>query len=320
MSFLSVTPDQIESAAQDLAGIRSALSESSTAAVAPTTRVVAAAEDEVSTAIASIFGAYGRQYQVLSTQATSFHDEFVNLMNAGSGAYISTEVANAENNLLNAVQAPVQGLLGHPSTLTPGRLAAALQAAEPELAKGESELILAGRTALSGIAELQPAVVDLVHAGEAFVAAGTDALTGLTDLEKSAAELVQGVDDIVMAGGSAASGLGLLGSAVAELLNPATIALAVPSALSGLGLLGTAAVELVRGVHDLALAGQDAVAGITALQSASTEFAQGVSDVMLAEQAAAPGLAALQSADAEFVQGVGDVKMAADAAAAALGF
>ena len=113
MSFLGVTPEQIESAAQDLAGIRSALSESSAAAAAPTTVVVAAAEDEVSTAIASMFGDFGRRYQVLNAQATAFHDEFVNLLNAGAGAYISTEVANAKNNLLNAVNAPVQELLGH---------------------------------------------------------------------------------------------------------------------------------------------------------------------------------------------------------------
>jgi hypothetical protein len=312
MSFLSVTPDQIESAAQDLAGIRSALSESSTAAVAPTTRVVAAAEDEVSTAIASIFGAYGRQYQVLSTQATSFHDEFVNLLNAGAGAYISTEVANARSNLLNAVNAPARELLGA------GKLAAALQAAEPELAKAESEFTMAGQTALAGLAQLQPAVADLVHAGAAFVAAGTDAVAGLTSLESAATELAQGVGDIAAAAGSAASGLGLLGTAVGELLNPATIALAIPSAVGGIGLLGTAAVEFAQGVHELTLVGPDAVAGVTALQRASAEFAQGVEYVTMAEQVAAPGLATLQTAGAEFAQGIDDVQMAADAAAAVL--
>ena len=312
MSFLSVTPDQIESAAQDLAGIRSALSESSTAAVAPTTRVVAAAEDEVSTAIASIFGAYGRQYQVLSTQATSFHDEFVNLLNAGAGAYISTEVANARSNLLNAVNAPARELLGA------GKLAAALQAAEPELAKAESEFTMAGQTALAGLAQLQPAVADLVHAGAAFVVAGTDAVAGLTSLESAATELAQGVGDIAAAAGSAASGLGLLGTAVGELLNPATIALAIPSAVGGIGLLGTAAVEFAQGVHELTLVGPDAVAGVTALERASAEFAQGVEYVTMAEQVAAPGLATLQTAGAEFAQGIDDVQTAADAAAAVL--
>lgn len=87
MQFLSVIPEQVESAAQDLAGIRSALSASYAAAAGPTTAVVSAAEDEVSTAIASIFGAYGRQCQVLSAQASAFHDEFVNLLKTGATAY-----------------------------------------------------------------------------------------------------------------------------------------------------------------------------------------------------------------------------------------
>jgi len=319
MSFATVVPEFVGQAAADLEGIGSALSSANAAAAAPTTGVIAPGADEVSLAITALLGTHARQYQALSAQAATFHSQFVSMLNAGAGSYVGTEVANAKNNLLSAVNAPVQELLGHPSTVTAGRLAAALEAAEPELAKGGSELTLAGRTALAGLAELQPAVANLVHAGGAFISAGTDAVAGLTELESSAAELVQGVDDFVMAGGSAASGLGLLGSAVGELFNPATIALAVPSALRGLGLLGTAAVELASGVHDLTLVGQDAVVGIAALQSASAEFAQGVSDVMLAGQDAATGLAALQSAGAELVQSVSDVKMAADAAAAALG-
>jgi PE family len=320
MSFVTVAPEFVGQAAADLEGIGSALRSANAAATTPTTGVIAPGADEVSLAITALLATHARQYQALSAQAATFHSQFVSMLNAGAGSYVGTEVANAKNNLLNAVNAPVQELLGHPSAVTAGRLAAALEAAEPELANGESELIMAGRTALAGVAELQPAVANLVHAGGAFISAGTDAVAGLTDLESSAAQLVQGVDDFVMAGGSAASGLGLLGSAVGELFNPATIALAVPSALRGLDLLGTAAVELASGVHDLTLVGQDAVAGIAALQSASAEFAQGVSDAMLAGQDAATGLAALQSAGAEFVQSVSDVKMAADAAAAALGF
>lgn len=115
MQFLSVIPEQVESAAQDLAGIRSALSASYAAAAGPTTAVVSAAEDEVSTAIASIFGAYGRQCQVLSAQASAFHDEFVNLLKTGATAYRNTEFANAQSNVLNAVNAPARSLLGHPS-------------------------------------------------------------------------------------------------------------------------------------------------------------------------------------------------------------
>jgi hypothetical protein len=322
MSFVTIAPEFVGQAAADLEGIGSELSEANAAAAAATTGVIAPGADEVSLAITALFGTHARQYQALSAQAAAFHSEFVSLLNAGAGSYVSTEVANARQSLLNAVNAPAQELLGHPSTLTaagaPARLAAALRAAEPDLAKAGSELTMAGRTALAGVAELQPAVVDLVHAGGAFVAAGTDAVGGLTDLESSAADLVQGVHDIVNAGGSAVSGLGLLGSAVADFFNPATITLAVPSALGGFGLLGTAAVDLVHGVDALALAGKGAVAGVTELQGASAEFAQGVNDVMLAGQDAAPGLAALQSAGTEFAQGVNDVKMAADAAAAVL--
>jgi len=319
MSFVTVAPEFLGQAAADLEGIASALSSANAAAAAPTTGVIAPGADEVSLAITALLGTHARQYQALSAQAATFHSQFVSMLNAGAGSYVDTEVANAQS-LVNAVNAPSQALLGHPLIGTgTGRLAAALEAAESELAKGESDLIMAGRTALAGVAELQPAVANLVHAGGAVIAAGSDAVTGLTDLETSATELVQGVHDVVMAGGSAASGLGLLGSAVGELFNPATIALAVPSALRGLDLLGTAAVELASGVHDMTLVGQHAVAGIAALQSASAEFAQGVSDAMLAGQDAATGLAALQSAGAEFVQGVGDVEMAAGAAAAALG-
>jgi hypothetical protein len=321
MSFVTVAPEFVSQAAADLEGIGSALSSANAAAAAPTTGVIAPGADEVSLAITALFGTHARQYQALSAQAATFHSQFVSMLNAGAGSYVSTDVANAQQGLVNALNAPSRALLGHPLIGTgTGRLAAALQAAEPELAKGESELIMAGRTALAGVAELQPAVANLVQAGGAFSSAGTDAVAGLTNLESSATELVQGVDDIVMAGGSAASGLGLLGTAAGELVNPATIALAVPSALRGLGLLGTAAAELGQGVHDLTSFGQDAAAGIAALQSASAEFAQGVSDAMLAGQDAATGLAALQSAGADFVQGVSDVEMAADAAATALGF
>jgi hypothetical protein len=95
-----------------LAGIRSSLAEASASVAVPTTGVVPAAADEVSAAIAAMFGNFGQEYQLLSAQAHAFHAEFVNLLNAGAGAYLSTEIANAEQSLLSAVDGPVQGLLG----------------------------------------------------------------------------------------------------------------------------------------------------------------------------------------------------------------
>ncbi|MEE6180064.1 PE family protein, partial [Mycobacterium sp. 050134] len=100
MSFLIATPDLVESAAQSLSGIRSSLAEAAASAASPTTGVVAAAQDEVSVAIASLFGSFGQEFQALSAQAQSFHAQFVSLLNAGAGAYASAEAANAAKAVL----------------------------------------------------------------------------------------------------------------------------------------------------------------------------------------------------------------------------
>jgi hypothetical protein len=120
MSSLIAIPELMESAAQDLAGLGSSLELAKEAASTPTTGIIAAAEDEVSAAVASAFGAFGKEYQAVSAQAAAFHDEFVNLLNGGANAYLGTEIASAEQNLLTAVNAPAQTLLGHPLIPTGG--------------------------------------------------------------------------------------------------------------------------------------------------------------------------------------------------------
>lgn len=59
----------------------------------PSTGVVAAAADEVSAALAAIFGAHGEMYQALSSQAAAFHAQFIQALDAASGQYASTESA-----------------------------------------------------------------------------------------------------------------------------------------------------------------------------------------------------------------------------------
>jgi len=100
MSFVIATPDLVESAAQNLAGIRSSLAEAAATAAGPTTGIAVAAQDEVSIAISSMFGNFGQEFQALSAQAQAFHEQFVGLLNAGAGAYLSTEAANAGQGLL----------------------------------------------------------------------------------------------------------------------------------------------------------------------------------------------------------------------------
>jgi len=112
MSFVVVTPDTVTAAAQDLAGIHSTLSQASAAAAGPTAGLVAAAEDQVSASVAQFFGSFGQEYQAISAQTQSFHEQFVNLLNTGAGAYLNAEAANAQQALASAVNAPAKALLG----------------------------------------------------------------------------------------------------------------------------------------------------------------------------------------------------------------
>ncbi len=120
MSFVIASPETPVAAATDVAGIGSTLSAANAAAVAPTTGVIAAAADEVSTQLASLFGAHAQDYQALSAQVARFHDQFVRTLTAGGASYAAAEAANAsplqaaEQTMLNAVNAPTQSLLGRP--------------------------------------------------------------------------------------------------------------------------------------------------------------------------------------------------------------
>ncbi len=114
MSFVIASPEQVQVAAEDLAGIRSSLVEAASTAAAPTTAVLPPAADEVSAAISAMFGDFGEKFQWASAQAQAFHAEFVRLINAGAAAYASTETANAEQVVANAINAPAEALLGSP--------------------------------------------------------------------------------------------------------------------------------------------------------------------------------------------------------------
>jgi len=130
MSFVIATPDLVQSAAQDLAGIRSSLAEAAASAAGPTTGLATAAQDEVSTAIASLFGNFGQEFQALSAKAQAFHQQFVSLMNAGAGAYASAEAANA-----------AQAVLGGEIN---GGVAGSVQAAIGQLGNGSLGAIVGG--------------------------------------------------------------------------------------------------------------------------------------------------------------------------------
>jgi PE family len=139
MSFVITAPDLVESAAQDLAGIRSTLAEASASAAGPTTGIVSAAQDEVSVAIASMFGNVGEEFRALSVQAQAFHTEFVNMLHSGAGAYLSAETANAGSigQGLNGIAGALQN--GGPAGLA-NAIAAGVQEVSPSIAGAPAAL------------------------------------------------------------------------------------------------------------------------------------------------------------------------------------
>jgi PPE-repeat protein len=101
MSSVCAVPQVLGNAASDLAGIGSAVDAANTAATGPTTTMLAAGADEVSTAVKSLFSAHARAFQEVSAQAAEFHAQFVRALTGAGGAYAAAESANV---------APLQGV------------------------------------------------------------------------------------------------------------------------------------------------------------------------------------------------------------------
>ncbi|PHP01751.1 PE family protein [Mycobacterium tuberculosis variant bovis] len=85
MSFLIASPEALAATATYLTGIGSAINAANAVAAAPTTEILAAGTDEVSTAISALFGAHAQAYQALSAHVAAFHDQFVHTLTAGAG-------------------------------------------------------------------------------------------------------------------------------------------------------------------------------------------------------------------------------------------
>src|ERR1700757_3583320 len=124
MSFVIAGPQFLASAATDLSNIGSTLRGATASAAPPTTGVLAAAEDEVSAAVASLFSGHAKEFQALSAQAAAFHEQFVQTLTAGAGSYVSAEAANAAAftaNPAQTIQQDLLGLINTPSLALTGR-------------------------------------------------------------------------------------------------------------------------------------------------------------------------------------------------------
>ena len=151
MSFVVAVPEVLGTAA-DLASLGSTISAANAAAAASTTGVLAAAEDEVSAAIAAVFSAHGQGFQALGAQAAVFHDKFAHAVAAAGNAYADTEAANevAVSGVLGAPTTSSGPLSAHPltvSTVTAATRAVAATAApmmKSALADPDVTLVLGG--------------------------------------------------------------------------------------------------------------------------------------------------------------------------------
>ena len=85
MSYLLTVPSELMSAATDLAGIGSSISAANQSAASLTTSIAAAGADEVSAAIAALFGAHAQAYQQQGALVAAFHDQFVRSLTRGRG-------------------------------------------------------------------------------------------------------------------------------------------------------------------------------------------------------------------------------------------
>ncbi|WP_415624171.1 PE family protein, partial [Mycobacterium intermedium] len=114
MSYVAVAPEILSLTAGSLSEIGSSITAANRTAAVATTQVLAAASDEVSTAIAALFGTYGAEYQSISAQASAFHDQFLRTLAAGAHAYAGAEATSIEQLVLGVINAPTRFLLGRP--------------------------------------------------------------------------------------------------------------------------------------------------------------------------------------------------------------
>jgi PE-PPE domain-containing protein/PE family protein len=119
VSYVLATPDLLSSAAEDLAGIGSAVTAANAAAATSTTSLLAAGADEVSACIAGLFGAHGLEFQAVTAQAARLHERFALTLAASANTYLTTEIANAEQSLQAGI-APIPAAAAGTRITVPG--------------------------------------------------------------------------------------------------------------------------------------------------------------------------------------------------------
>jgi hypothetical protein len=95
MMNLNVVPQAVADAASSIGNIGTALNEATAVAAMPTSTIIPAGADEVSTAISALFNEHGAVFQELARQAQVFHQAFVQALTGAQTAYQEAESAGA---------------------------------------------------------------------------------------------------------------------------------------------------------------------------------------------------------------------------------
>ncbi|WP_196773102.1 PE family protein [Mycobacterium asiaticum] len=101
---MQVATESLITAGRDLAAIGSDLNLAQLQAAAPTTNIASAGIDEVSTAVAGLFGSHAQEFQAVAGRAAAFHDQFIQNLTGGANAYATAEAENLA--VLSAAAAP----------------------------------------------------------------------------------------------------------------------------------------------------------------------------------------------------------------------
>ena len=117
-SFLTLLPEELQTAVTDLGSLGNVLQEANAAASLPTTTILPPALDEVSAAISGVFNAHGAGYQSLAASAQTFHNQFVQNLSSALGSYTNTE--NAATNMLREAVTRAETQTGLANYLTFG--------------------------------------------------------------------------------------------------------------------------------------------------------------------------------------------------------
>ncbi|WP_415624201.1 PE family protein, partial [Mycobacterium intermedium] len=111
-SLLSAVPEALTTASADLNVISEAVIEATSSWAPSATAIAEAAADEVSAAIARLFGSYAQDYLMLGAQAAAFQEKFVQALSTSAGSYAAAEALNGSWLQVPELQALQQNLLG----------------------------------------------------------------------------------------------------------------------------------------------------------------------------------------------------------------